>query len=94
MWTAQIGAVQDDLTLDFLCNKFQISQTHLNRKFKTIVGTTVKRYILNKRIVMANGLIKSGAAPTSIYLDCGFKDYSTFFRAYNNVYHTSPNSHK
>ena len=48
------------------------------------------QYILEKRILAARNLILSGMPATSACMECGFKDYSTFSRAYKKVLHALP----
>lgn len=81
----------DDITLDDICEKFYISKTHLCRIFKKATASTVGEYITVKRLVNARQLILSGTPPTKAYLQCGFRDYSVFYRAYKNKYGFSPN---
>ena len=80
----------NDLTLDIICDHFFISKSHINRKFKKIIGTTVWEYIITKRLLLAKELLKNHVLPTEVYLECGFKDYSTFFRAYKSKFGVSP----
>ena len=42
---------------------FFISKYHLLRKFEAQVGTTVHRYILQKRLLNAKQLLAGGLAP-------------------------------
>ena len=79
-----------DLNLDIICSRFFISKSHINRKFKKIIGTTVWEYITTKRLLLAKELLQNGANPTDIYSKCGFKDYCTFFRAYKTKFGISP----
>ena len=51
------------LTLDALAERFFISKYHLLRKFEAQVGTTVHRYILQKRLLNAKQLLAGGLAP-------------------------------
>ena len=82
--------LSENLTLEQLCEKFFISKAQINRNFKATLGTTVGEYILTKRLVMAKSLILQGKKPTSIFLQCGFNDYSTFFKAYKKKFGYSP----
>lgn len=50
------------LTLDALAERFFISKYHLLRKFEAQVGTTVHRYILQKRLLNAKQLLAGGLA--------------------------------
>lgn len=79
-----------DLSLEQLSEKYYISKTHLNRLFKTNVGTTVGRYIKLKRLFLAKELLSRGMHPTEVYSRCGFRDYSTFFRAFKNQFEKAP----
>ena len=38
----------------------------------------------------AKNFISNGMHPTKVYFECGFKDYSSFYRAYIKKYGTSP----
>lgn len=82
--------ISEDITLDAICEKFYISKTHLCRIFKKATASTIVEYITVKRLVTARQLILSGVPPTKVYLQCGFKDYSVFYRAYKKKYGASP----
>ncbi|MDO4743217.1 MAG: AraC family transcriptional regulator [bacterium] len=86
------GHLEDDLSLEKITNRFYISRSHINRKFKKIIGTTVKQYILTKRLLLAKELLQGGEHPTKVYLKCGFNDYCTFFRSYKTRFGISPKS--
>lgn len=80
----------EDLSLDFLANKFFISKYHLSREFGRLVGTSVHRYIIQKRLVMAKQMMSEGVPSTEVYQHCGFGDYSNFYRAFKTEYQISP----
>lgn len=80
----------EDMSLDFLANKFFISKYHLSREFSRLVGTTVHRYITQKRLVIAKQLMSQGLPSTEVYQHCGFGDYSNFYRAFKAEYQISP----
>ena len=40
--------------------------------------------------MLAKKYLKKGHHPTSVYLECGFNDYSTFYRAYKARFGASP----
>ncbi|MGN0493357.1 MAG: AraC family transcriptional regulator [Acutalibacteraceae bacterium] len=84
--------ISEDITLDNICEKFYISKTHLCRIFKKATASTVGEYITVKRLVKARQLIHSGTPPTKVYLQCGFKDYSVFYRAYKKKYGIPPSA--
>lgn len=79
-----------DLSLDLLSEKFYLSKTHLNRLFKANVGTTVGQYIKLKRLFLAKELLLQGMLPTDVCTRCGFRDYTTFYRAFRQQFGISP----
>lgn len=79
-----------ELSLEHLSEKFYLSKTHLNRLFKNNVGTTVGQYIKLKRLFLAKELMQRGMHPTDVYLNCGFHDYTTFYRAFRQQFGLSP----
>lgn len=82
------------LTVDALCQEFFISSTQLNRLFRNSTGVPVWRYITVKRLLHAKELIENGESSTSACSQCGFNDYSPFYRAYKAQFGVSPNKHK
>ncbi len=80
----------EDLSLDYLANKFFISKYHLSREFQRLVGTSVHRYIILKRLVIAKQMMSEGMSSSVVYQHCGFGDYSNFYRAFRNEYQMSP----
>lgn len=82
--------LSSELSLDIICKRFFISKSHINRKFKKIIGSTVWEYINVKRLLLAKELLQNGISPTEVYIKCGFKDYCTFFRAYKAKFGVSP----
>lgn len=79
-----------ELSLSSLAEQFYLSKTHLNRIFKQSTGSTVWDYIIVKRLFLARELIHTGEPPTRVCLQCGFKDYTTFYRAYKQHFGTAP----
>jgi len=82
--------IMGTLSLDLLCERFYLSKTHLNRLFKQATGSTVWNYIMVKRLIYAREMILNGESPTAVYLQCGFRDYTTFYRAYRKQFNISP----
>ena len=80
----------ENLTLDDLANRFFISKYHLSREFQRLVGTSVHRYIVQKRLVMAKQMLSAGKPSSEVYQSCGFGDYSNFYRAFRTEYQISP----
>ncbi len=77
-------------TLEEICEHFHISKTHLNRKFKSITGSTVWDYIITKRLITAKDMLLSGYKPNEVAEKCGWMEYSSFYRAYKLRFAVSP----
>ena len=82
------------ITLEDICRHSFLSKSQLNRKFKAITGATAWEYVTVKRLMLAKELLKKGHKPTVVFLECGFNDYSAFYRAYKNQFGCSPNDER
>jgi AraC-like DNA-binding protein/mannose-6-phosphate isomerase-like protein (cupin superfamily) len=82
--------IEEDITMDELSEQFYISKFHLSREFKKHTGTTIHRYIVQKKLIEAKELILKENPIIDVYKQCGFGDYSNFFRAFKNEYGVTP----
>lgn len=82
--------IEEDITVDKLSSHFYISKFHLSREFKKHTSTTIHRYIIQKKLIEAKELILKKIPITDVYKQCGFGDYSNFFRAFKNEYGVTP----
>ena len=91
-----ISFINDNLMsvngLDEICDTLYITKSHLHHLFTKHLQITPKQYILSKRLDLARKSIRSGRKPSDIYIQCGFSDYSTFYRDYVKHFGHSPSS--
>ncbi len=80
----------ESLSVQSLAGRFFLSPSWLMHRFREITGCTVHQYILQKRLILAASLIRSGTPVMKAASQSGFADYSTFLRAFQNAYHVSP----
>ena len=80
----------EELTISQLCDYFFISSSQLERIVKRATGSSVWNYISRKRLAAARQLILRGQPASTVCQSCGFRDYSSFYRAYVRVYGRSP----
>ena len=78
------------LSLNSLSLIFSISPSTLTHTFKCDLGVSVHEYVLQKRLTLAKRLIIEGNKPSEIFTDCGFSDYSSFYKAYVRYFNHSP----
>ncbi|MHB8130276.1 MAG: AraC family transcriptional regulator [Mobilitalea sp.] len=80
----------EDLTIDHLSEHFYLSRYYLMHFFKEETGYTIGNYITEKRLLLAKNLVQNGSTITEACFQSGFKNYSTFSRAFKKAYNTIP----
>ena len=72
----------EELSLDMLAQQFFVSKYYLCHAFRQQNGISVFSYLTAKRIAMAQQLMLKGESATSAAYRVGFRNYSSFYRAY------------
>ena len=79
-----------ELTVDALAQRSYMSKYHFMRLFKQLTGYTVHAYVQQKRLLRATELLKGGVTAADAAERCGFRDYSTFQRAFKTEFGLTP----
>jgi len=82
--------LEEDLSIDYLSDRFYINKYYLMHLFKKETGFTLYSYIQKKRAIKAADLLKKGKPAGEVCSLCGFGDYSTFVRTFKKEFKLSP----
>ena len=80
----------EEISIDSLSAKFYLSRYYLMHFFKEETGYTIGNYITEKRLLLAKNLVQNGSSVTEACFQSGFKNYSTFSRAFKKAFNTIP----
>lgn len=77
-------------SLDELEKEFFFSKSYINRIFKESTGSSVWDYIVLKRLILSRSLLQNGKQASIVASECGFCDYSSFYRQFKQRFGISP----
>ena len=84
----------EPLTLEDIAAEFFVSKSYLNRHFKAYTNSTVYAYIMALRLTHARRMLREGTPAVEAGRECGFSDYSTFYKAFKTQTGLSPQQFK
>lgn len=80
----------EPISVPELAKHFYLSPSQFTRTFRQATGASPWEYISKKRLTAAKEKIQSGSLAQEAAEICGFKDYSTFYRAYTKYFGSAP----
>lgn len=86
--------LNSNLSVEEISKVCNISVSGLSHLFKKEMNISLHKYIIEKRLIEAYKKIHAGKAVTSVYIECGFNDYSGFYRQYKKMFGFSPSQTK
>ena len=69
-------------SIEEIASSLFITESYLFQLFQRELKNSPKRYINAKRLLHAQNLLQIGKKASKIYSDCGFGDYTSFYRSY------------
>lgn len=83
--------ISEQLTLQSISQQFYLSEFHFSRLFKMITGTSIKQYILGRKLALAaEKLQDSQNSITNIAYDLGFEYPEVFSRNFKKWFGVAP----
>ena len=80
-----------DLSVDALCNKFNVSKNYLYEKFRSSFSVTVNKFVIEKRLQKGEELLKdTELSMSSISEEIGIGSYTYFSRLFKSKYGCAP----
>ncbi len=79
-----------DLTIEKIARKMHISPSQVSRVFKKSTGKSPHSYITAKRLILFNKKLRNGLGVIEACHECGFNDYSSFYRLYKKHFGKAP----
>lgn len=80
------------LSLSVVAGALNVSESYLSHSFKKEMNISLHQYILKKRLVMAHRKIVDGEPAVQAAAECGFQDYSGFYKQFRKMYGQPPGS--
>ena len=92
--TGAISFISDNLaepiTIAEVARKLHVSPSYLSHVFKQDMHVPLYKYILEKKLFFAHEKILNATNATVAAMECGFGDYSGFYRQYKKLFGVPP----
>lgn len=85
---------QEELSLDILADKMEISPKYLSRIFKQIIGVNLSDYLMYIRVENAKKMLVTRESVKDIMEKTGFNNRTTFTRAFKRLEGVTPNEYR
>lgn len=82
--------LSNNISISEIAKFINISNSSLSHLFKKEMNISIHQYIIKKRLIAAHNKIHSGIYSTNAALECGFNDYSGFYKQYKKMFGYPP----
>lgn len=84
------GHLTEITTIEDLCRSLHMSRSTIQKIFSDQLHTPIMSYIRVQKIMLAHTMLHDGINANETAIQCGFRDYSSFYRAYMKIYKHAP----
>lgn len=85
--------ISKKISISDISKKLSLSPSRLSHIFKDETGTSILQFIIKKRLILAKELLRKGINLNDISIQCGFQDYTSFFRSFKKEYGITPRNY-
>lgn len=82
--------IGDPMTVGMLAAQYAYSESRISTMFSREMGVPLRRYIIVRKIIYAQNLLREGCTVEQACSGAGFNDYCNFIRTFKNVVGLSP----
>ena len=86
--------LQERITLRIIATHCGVSVSSVTQLFQKQADFTFHDFVTNRRMVMADRLIRDGIPLEQVGKLVGYQDHSTFYRAFRQHFGTSPREYR
>ena len=84
------GNLCGNISVSDIAKKISVSVSTLAQTFKRDMNISIYQYVLRKKLILAQQKIEEGESAISAALQCGFNDYSGFYKQYKKNFGVAP----
>ena len=84
----------EKITLQMIAVHCSVSISTVTQLFQKVLHTTFHSYVTQRRMVAAEDLIRCGVPLEEVGRKVGFKDHSSFYRAFRQSFGMSPREYR
>lgn len=86
--------LSDSITLESISNTLFVSKYHLAHTFKQHMGISLHQYVIGRRLANAKKMIDAGSSLNAVCTECGFSNYSNFYKIFKSRVGMSPTEYQ
>ena len=85
--------IYEPLSLEYIAHSLFLTPVYISQIFSKSMHISLMKYIKQKKLLIADNLIRNGTKAINAAALLGFSDYSTFFRLYKKEFGCTPSQY-